>query len=113
MPADARSAPKIGTLSCNVSVGLCLVVTSTRDMRCQFRPSRGVLIWGVVAETRQPVRGGLAGDYAGAYISNNGYTSDMAIDAVAGGDVDLIAFGKPFIAYPDLVERLRLDAPLK
>lgn len=36
----------------------------------------------------------------------------MAIDAVTRGVADLVAFGKPFISNPDLVNRLRLDAPL-
>jgi N-ethylmaleimide reductase len=31
---------------------------------------------------------------------------------VAKGEADLVAFGKPFISNPDLVERLRVDAPL-
>jgi len=50
--------------------------------------------------------------FAGAYIANNGYTRDMAIEAISSGAADLVAFGKPFISNPDLVERLRLDAPL-
>ena len=28
------------------------------------------------------------------------------------GEADLIAFGRPFLANPDLVERMRVDAPL-
>ena len=36
----------------------------------------------------------------------------MAIDATESGDADLIAFGSLFIANPDLVARLRQDAPL-
>jgi N-ethylmaleimide reductase len=47
-----------------------------------------------------------------AYIANNGYTRDMAITAVVQNSADLIAFGKNFIANPDLVERLRTNAPL-
>lgn len=47
-----------------------------------------------------------------AWIVNNGYTRAMAIDAVAGGKADMVAFGKPFISNPDLVDRLRLDSPL-
>ena len=50
--------------------------------------------------------------FSGAYIANNGYTRDLAIETLAAGRADLIAFGKPFIANPDLVERLRRDAPL-
>jgi N-ethylmaleimide reductase len=47
-----------------------------------------------------------------AWIVNNDYTRAMAIDAVASGKADMVAFGKPFISNPDLVERLRLDSPL-
>jgi N-ethylmaleimide reductase len=50
--------------------------------------------------------------FAGAYIANNGYTRELAIKALAEGRADLIAFGKLFISNPDLVERLRLGAPL-
>jgi N-ethylmaleimide reductase len=52
------------------------------------------------------------GNEHGAWIVNNGYTRAMAIEAVAGGAADLVAFGKPFISNPDLVQRLRIDAPL-
>ncbi len=50
--------------------------------------------------------------FSGAYIANNGYTRDMALEAIDSGAADLIAFGRPFIANPDLVERLKLNAPL-
>ncbi len=52
------------------------------------------------------------GNAHGAWIVNNGYTRSMAIDVVTKGEADLVAFGKAFISNPDLVERLRLDAPL-
>ncbi|HXT09476.1 MAG TPA: alkene reductase [Roseiarcus sp.] len=50
--------------------------------------------------------------FSGAYIANNGYTRAMAIEAIRDNRADMIAFGRPFISNPDLVERLRLDAPL-
>ncbi|MDB5560511.1 MAG: flavin oxidoreductase / oxidase family protein [Enterovirga sp.] len=50
--------------------------------------------------------------FGGVYIANNGYTRDLAINAVGSGRADAIAFGKAFIANPDLVERLRIGAPL-
>ncbi|MHC0053948.1 alkene reductase [Actibacterium sp. D379-3] len=50
--------------------------------------------------------------FDGAYMANNGYDRKMAIDAVETGAADLIAFGKLFIANPDLVERLRRDSAL-
>jgi N-ethylmaleimide reductase len=50
--------------------------------------------------------------FAGTWIVNNGYDRAMAIEAVASGAADLVAFGRPFIANPDLVRRLRENAPL-
>ena len=52
------------------------------------------------------------GNEHGAWMVNNGYTRAMALDVVASGVADLVAFGKPFISNPDLVRRLREDAPL-
>jgi N-ethylmaleimide reductase len=52
------------------------------------------------------------GNEQGAWIVNNGYTRSMALAAVAGGTADMVAFGKAFISNPDLVDRLRADAPL-
>ena len=56
--------------------------------------------------------GALKKSFRGAYMANNGYDRDLAVDAVSAGRADLVAFGKPFIANPDLVERLRRGAPL-
>jgi N-ethylmaleimide reductase len=50
--------------------------------------------------------------FAGTYIANNGYTRELALSTIAAGAADLIAFGKLFISNPDLVERLRRNAPL-
>lgn len=50
--------------------------------------------------------------FDGAWMVNNGYDRQMALDAVAQGRADLVAFGKPFISNPDLVRRLRENAPL-
>jgi len=49
---------------------------------------------------------------ATAWMVNNGYSRAEALDAVSGGNADLVAFGRPFISNPDLVRRLREDAPL-
>jgi N-ethylmaleimide reductase len=51
-------------------------------------------------------------DFPGAYIANNGYTKDLAIDALRHDRADLIAFGKLYIANPDLDVRLRTGAAL-
>ena len=50
--------------------------------------------------------------FGGAYIANNGYDRQRALDATASGRVDMVAFGKPFIGNPDLVARLEADLPL-
>ncbi len=47
-----------------------------------------------------------------AWMVNNGYDRAMAIEAVASGRADMVSFGKAFIANPDLVQRLKADAPL-
>lgn len=50
--------------------------------------------------------------FPNTYIANNCYTRELAIEARAQNRADLIAFGRPFISNPDLVERLRRNAPL-
>ena len=55
---------------------------------------------------------GLRKAFGGVYIANNGYTRDLAIEAIRSGHADMVAFGRPFIANPDLVERLRRNASL-
>ena len=46
----------------------------------------------------------------GAWMVNNGYTRELADQAVENG-ADLVSFGRPFIANPDLVARLRRHGP--
>ncbi|QKC89421.1 alkene reductase [Mesorhizobium sp. NZP2234] len=48
----------------------------------------------------------------GAWLVNNGYDKELAEKAVADGYADLVAFGKLFIANPDLVSRLKRNADL-
>jgi N-ethylmaleimide reductase len=52
------------------------------------------------------------GIYQGTLISCGNYTRESAIQTVEMGHADLIAFGKLFISNPDLVERLKVNAPL-
>ncbi|KAF2990219.1 alkene reductase [Methylocystis sp. MJC1] len=51
-------------------------------------------------------------EFGGAYIANEAYTRETAEVAIAAGEADAVAFGKLYIANPDLVERLRLGAAL-
>jgi N-ethylmaleimide reductase len=50
--------------------------------------------------------------YGATWMVNNGYSAAMAEQAVASGHADLVAFGRAFIANPDLVTRLREGYPL-
>ncbi len=54
----------------------------------------------------------LRSHFKGVYIANNRYTFDSGNDAIRRGHADLVAFGRPYIANPDLVERFRRGAPL-
>ena len=50
--------------------------------------------------------------FKNAYMANLGYDKARGNTAIASGQADVIAYGVPFIANPDLVERYRTDAPL-
>ena len=81
----------VGALRCEVSGGLGLIITSSKEMQCVFTSARGhrehyygtirkfgldigatdqgVLAWDVFAPSEGPERGALAGDYAGVDAS--------------------------------------------
>jgi N-ethylmaleimide reductase len=50
--------------------------------------------------------------FNGLYMANNGYDLEMATQARAENLADVIAFGRLYIANPDLVERFKTGAPL-
>jgi 2,4-dienoyl-CoA reductase-like NADH-dependent reductase (Old Yellow Enzyme family) len=50
--------------------------------------------------------------FGGVYIANENLTRDSAEGLLAAGSADAVAFGKSFIANPDLPRRLKLNAPL-
>ena len=50
--------------------------------------------------------------FGGLVIANERFTKEQANAWLAAGKADAVAFGIPFIANPDLVERLAQDAPL-
>jgi N-ethylmaleimide reductase len=70
------------------------------------------------------VEGGMGGEVAAfdfaqlrkhfnnAYMANLGYDKARGNAAIASGHADVIAYGVPFIANPDLVERYKTNAPL-
>lgn len=50
--------------------------------------------------------------FKGPYMANNKFTAELAYQARKNGSADLVCFGRPFIANPDLVERLKAGAEL-
>lgn len=50
--------------------------------------------------------------YKGLLIINKGFTKESGNQVIEDGDADMVAYGVPFIANPDLVERFKKDAPL-
>ena len=50
--------------------------------------------------------------FKGAYILAGGFDKQSAEKALRDNRADLIAFGRPFLANPDLPERMRKDAAL-
>jgi 2,4-dienoyl-CoA reductase-like NADH-dependent reductase (Old Yellow Enzyme family) len=50
--------------------------------------------------------------FGGIYVANEKFTYDTAERAVESGEADAVAFGKLFLANPDLPRRFALQAPL-
>ena len=50
--------------------------------------------------------------FGGAYIANEAHTRDTAEQLLASGEADAVAFGKAYIANPDLVRRFATGAAL-
>ena len=50
--------------------------------------------------------------FGGVYIANEKFDKASANAALAAGTADAVAFGVPYIANPDLVQRFAKDAPL-
>ena len=100
--AQAANRTKVGTLSCDISGGIGLIITSKKDVTCMFTPSRrgprevyvgsiskfgldlgatsgGEMIWAVYAPTNRKF-GALAGHYGGA-------TAEATVGAGVGANV--------------------------
>lgn len=50
--------------------------------------------------------------FGGVYIVNENYTPESGEQAVASGEADAVAFGRIFLANPDLPQRIASHAPL-
>ena len=62
--------------------------------------------------SRLPITHAIRAAFGGTIITNAGYTADRAEQTLAAGEADLVAFGVPYLANPDLVERIRTGAAL-
>ena len=51
-------------------------------------------------------------EFGGVYVANEGFTRETASEVIASGEADAVAFGKLYIANPDLVERFAERAEL-
>lgn len=63
-------------------------------------------------ESKEPIAPALRKLFTGPFILNGGYGKETAEQALAAEETDLISFGVPFIANPDLVARYQANAPL-
>lgn len=63
-------------------------------------------------EVPAAIKRGLRETFRGAYIMAGGYDRAKAEADLAAAHGDLVAFGRPFLANPDLVGKLRDNAPL-
>ena len=68
--------------------------------------------WAGGAELTDAFRGQLRAAFGGLLIFCGGYNAAEADTLIASGVADAIAFGRPYLANPDLVERFRAGAAL-
>lgn len=67
---------------------------------------------GFMEKPLNPVMERLRASYSGAVIQNGSFDGDSAAAFIEGKQADAISFGRPYIANPDLVQRLAQDLPL-
>ena len=118
-PALAQSTIRVGTLACDVSAGIGLIVMQKQTMQCVFRPDRGPpdlysgridefgvalgevaaghLIWGVIAPAVGIPKGALAGTYAGV-------GAEATVGVGVGANVLVGGTGRAFSLQPISVE---------
>ncbi|NIX76305.1 DUF992 domain-containing protein [Microvirga terricola] len=109
--AQAQTRTRVGMLTCNVSSGVGLIVTSQKGAACTFQPrrgypehylgvirkygldiggtSRGVLAWAVFAHG-SPFPGSLAGNYVGATVEAT-VGAGLGTNVLVGGSNQSVA----------------------
>jgi len=58
------------------------------------------------------IKAALRQAFDGPFIAAGGFNHGSAEQVLAAGQADLVAFGRPFLANPDLVARMKADAPM-
>ena len=114
--AQAQDRVQAGSLTCDVSAGIGLIIGSQRNVSCTFTPASpgpieyytgtisklgpdigvttgGVMVWAVWAPTNRPA-GALAGSYAGA-AAEVSVVAGLGANALVGGNNRTIAL-QPF-----------------
>jgi 2,4-dienoyl-CoA reductase-like NADH-dependent reductase (Old Yellow Enzyme family) len=61
---------------------------------------------GFMEPPERPVLDDLKREYSGAIILNGSFNRDAANASIAAGKADAVSFGRPYMANPDLVERM-------
>ena len=113
IPASAQAnRTKVGTLSCDISGGIGLIITSKKDLTCMFTPSQpgprevyvgsitkfgldlgatagGEMVWAVFAPTNRKF-GALAGNYGGATAEAT-VGAGLGANALVGGSDRTVA----------------------
>jgi hypothetical protein len=120
LPALAQNSGKVGTLSCDVSAGVGMIIMQKQSMTCTFTPdkagpidrysgkideygvalgevSAGRLVWMVIATAAGVPHGALAGRYGGV-------GADAAVGAGLGANVLVGGTGRAFSLQPLSVE---------
>jgi hypothetical protein len=119
-PVPAQSTTKVGTLVCDVSAGVGMILTQKQTITCQFTPTnggpadryfgridqfgvalgavqQGQLIWGVIAPASGVPHGALAGTYTGL-------GAQATAGAGVGANVLVGGTGRAFSLQPLSVE---------
>ena len=117
--AEPQSGVKAGTMTCDVASGWGVIIGSSRDLSCTYKPvngsterykgritkfgldvgytNGGIIVWGVLAPASDMSPGALAGQYAGA-------TASATLGIGAGAHVLVGGFKKSLALQPVSIE---------
>jgi len=114
---SVRLSPNGDTQGCIDSAPETVFIPAARmlnDLGIGFLELREPGPDGTFGKTDQPkLHGPIREVFSNPLVLNQDYTREEAIETVAGGIADAIAFGRKFIANPDLPRRLAEDLPLQ